>query len=66
MIAFSIFGYECLAERWEPEARLLDRSRWLTAARRIGGQGGGWEAFWGPFHVMVCRSVRPAAPDLGA
>jgi len=58
MTAPTIFGYEWLAERWEPQARLLDRSRWLFGTRRIGGVGPGWEAFWGPFHFMVCRRVR--------
>lgn len=64
MIALSIFGYECLAERWEPEARLLDRSRWLFGSGRMDGAGGGWEAFWGPFHFMACRRVRPRRIDL--
>ena len=56
MIAFRIFGYECLAERWEPEARLLDHSRWLSGTRRVGGVGPGWAAHLGPLHIMVCRA----------
>lgn len=65
MIAMRLFGYECLAERWDHEARLLDRSCWLSGARRIRGVGPGWEAFWGPFHFMACRSVKRRCADHG-
>lgn len=58
MIAFRMFGYEWLAERWEPEARLLDRSKWLIGGRRIRGVGPGCAAHFGPFHFMACRSVQ--------
>jgi len=69
MIALRMFGYECLAQRWEPEARWLDRSRWLFG-RGLVGEGG--SAFHlGPLHFMACRAVgrrggrRPAfRPDL--
>lgn len=56
MIALTIFGHEWLAQRWEPEARLLDRSRW-TFGKGYAGKGG--KAFHlGPFHFMVCRRER--------
>lgn len=58
MIAFRMFGYELLAERWEPDARLLDRSRWLIGIRRIRGVGRGWAAHFGPFHFMACGCVQ--------
>lgn len=64
MIALRMFGREWLAERWEPEARLLDASRWLTGIRRIEGAGPGWAAHLGPFHFMVCRL--PATPEARA
>jgi len=53
MIAFRIFGYECLAQRWEPEARWLDRTRWLFGRGLVGEQG--WAFHLGPLHFMACR-----------
>lgn len=53
MIVFRIVNHECLAQRWEPEARLLDRSRWLFGRGLVGK--GGWAFHLGPFHLMVCR-----------
>lgn len=60
MIAFTIFDYEWLAERWEPEARLLDTARWLTGTRRIEGRFPGWAVHLGPFHFMACRLPKMA------
>jgi len=56
MIALSIFGFECLAERWDHTARLMDRSRWLFGNGDVGP--GGWAYHLGPFHFMACRRVR--------
>jgi hypothetical protein len=64
MIALSILGHECLAERWEPEARLLDRTRWLFGRRRIEGSFPGWEVFFGPLHFMACRLPKKCAGQL--
>ncbi len=54
MITFRIFGYECLAQRWEPDARQLDRSRWLFGRGLVGERG--WAFHLGPFHFMACRN----------
>ena len=59
MIAFRLFGYECLAQRWEPKARLLDRSEWLFGNGDVGP--GGWAYHFGPFHFMACRTRAGAA-----
>lgn len=56
MMTLNLFGYECLAQRWEPKARLLDRSRRLFGKGYVGE--GGWAHHFGPFHFMACRSVR--------
>jgi len=56
VIAFGMFGREYLAQRWEPQAPLLDRSRWLFGRGLVGANG--WAFHLGPFHFMVCRRVR--------
>lgn len=55
MIAFRMFGYEWLAERWDYEARLLDASKWLSGVRWVDGRFPGWAIHLGPLHFMACR-----------
>jgi hypothetical protein len=58
MIALRVFGFETLAERWDYTASLLDASRWLWGARRIGPSLAGWSIHCGPLHLMVCRLAK--------
>lgn len=53
MRGLALFGFDCLAQRWEPEAPLMDRSRWLFGRGYAGA--GGWAYHLGPFHFMACR-----------
>ena len=56
MIDFHLFNFECLAQRWEPQAPLRHRSRWLFSKGPVGKHG--WAVQLGPFHFMACRMVR--------
>ena len=53
---FHLFNFECLAQRWEPQAPLRHRSRWLFSKGPVGKHG--WAVQLGPFHFMACRMVR--------